>query len=1281
MNHTRPRSGTIPCTFKDYLPRQSWRRKLPSLSLSRNMKMLAGVVAVTVCLVIMVTGGVLSQNEIDRRTDALLAHNLVSGYALKIARDAAQIQLTVRGYALSGDVASLAVYRDAEAELSRNIDLMLAVHGREQNYYDSLQRLRRFFGNLLGVRIKKALALREAYDANKAAFDDIESHFRDKESLQAVLQFDQEMQAVLEREEAYFVRAREAIDAAKQSAKDRLKLTSVMGGVMLLMICFGLYRESGANRELTQVCLRLATGDTSMRLTQNGSRDVVAIAVNAMIDSLHAAAETANSIAQGDLDVSIEVHGERDQLGVALRHMSMILRQSKAAQLKRAWQETGMAEFSASIRGDIAINDHGKRALGVIVRQLDAQVGALYFPGSDGKTLHLIASHAFTHRHTIGEAIDSQSGLLGQAIAEGEIVVVRRVPSDYLVIASGLGETAPRQVMLAPIVYQGELMGALELATLGEFTEDHVQWVRGILEPIAIVLQSAKARNRVRVLLEESQAQARQLAEQQEELQASNEELSEQTERLRCSEEELRTQSDSLQALNAELEEKNASLDRQKEAIDLKNRSLESIQVDLEARGRQLEISGKYKSEFLANMSHELRTPLNSLLLLSRSLLDNDTGNLDADQLESLDIIDRGGKDLLTLINDILDLSKVESGKLSVMRDEIRISDIADSMRSQFRKVAQNKNLDFRVDIGALGDAVFFSDIQRVEQILKNLLSNAHKFTNQGGVTLAINLTDSDATGQMGDVAIGPGISFAVHDTGIGIPPDKLRDVWEAFQQADGTTSRKFGGTGLGLTISRQLAKLLGGSIVLESVLGTGSVFTLHLPLDGLAESDVATRPLADHAIVLPLAVSLPTAGDTPLVNGNLFRLESTPNRCHDDRGTISAGVGSLLIIEDDADFARMLLERVRKRSFRGLVGSTGAEGLALAEKYLPQGIVLDLGLPDMDGVQVLEQLKLNLRTRHIPVHIVSARDKDPAIMAQGAVSFLKKPITAADISELFESISYLSGSGHRQLLIVEDSQDSATALQKLLKNSQTDIVVMYSGQAALDTCAANEFDCVILNLDLPDMTGEQVLKRLEEIKGALPPVIVYTGRDLTEAEYRNLQQYSGSVVVKGVHSPQRLLDEVSLFLHTVESTMPLRQRQQLRELHGSAEMLEGKKVLLVDDDVRNTFALSKLLTKQGMKVVMADDGKLAIEKLLGNPDIDIVLMDIMMPVMDGYEAMAAIRLKNEYRDLPIIALTAKAMTEDRKKCLDAGASDYLTKPVDIDKLTSIMRVWLSKSV
>lgn len=948
-----------------------------------------------------------------------------------------------------------------------------------------------------------------------------------------------------------------------------------------------------------------------------------------------------------------------DQVGKTLGTMLDNLWDFACANYREQWLKTGQRDLADSMRGQAEVENLARKIITFIAKYVTAQVGVIYITDNSGD-LHLCASYAHTRRKRLADRIKPGEGLVGQAILERQPIMISEIPEDYIAISSGLGEVPPRHLLVIPLEYEGQIKGAIELGSVFAFSDIQLQFLQSVAESIAIAIQSAQNQTELAHLLDQSQAMSEELQAQQEELRASNEEMEEQTRLLRLSEERLKAQSEELQQINAELEEKSESLERQKADVQRQNHQLEETGQALELQALELERASRYKSEFLANMSHELRTPLNSLLILAKDLLDNEEKNLSEQQLESVAIIRKGGIDLLTLINEILDLSKIESGKMTLQPETLGLAPFIDSLCAQVKPMSRNKEVEFRTVLEADLPASILIDPLRLEQILKNLLSNAFKFTHQGSVTLHLELAPPELVKE-------PSLAFTVKDTGIGIPAEKQRDIFEAFQQADGSTVRQYGGTGLGLTISRELAKLLGGRLLLESAVGVGSTFTLIVPLIAAQPEVSASTPVQPVSVPVSLPPVAFTTAPTPYLD--------------DDRSVLQPGDKSLLVVEDDPVFAKTMLGMAEKRGFKRLAAQDGRSGLALAVKHQPSAIILDLGLPDLSGEEVLQQLKANRATRHIPVHIVSARDRDIRYMQQGAIGFISKPVSRTDIGQVFQHVEGLLDKKVKELLVIEDDSTAQKALTTLLGDDDIRISCMNTAEQALSALENTRFDCIILDLTLPGMSGQEFLHKLHEShsEGSLPPIIVYTGQELSEEAYHDLSVFADSVVVKGINSPERLLAEVTLFLHTIDTALPSEQRVQTPILQDHDDILQGRSILLVDDDLRNTFALSQVLRKHGLQVSLADDGELALEKLDIEPGIELVLMDIMMPVMDGYEAMRRIRAQQRFSNLPIIALTAKAMAEDRALCLEAGADDYLSKPVDMDKLLSLLRVYLSR--
>ncbi len=924
-------------------------------------------------------------------------------------------------------------------------------------------------------------------------------------------------------------------------------------------------------------------------------------------------------------------------------------------------RKTRLSELYDAVRGELSTEELGSNILTKLAELVDVHIGAFYM--LEGNKLDLVSSYAYKQRKNLSSQFSVGEGLIGQCAKEKKLILISSVPDDYIKVVSGLGETTPKMIMLIPIQFESQLLGVIEIGTTGEFKEEHIEFLEDASENIGVSINSSVARVQLKTLLEETQAQ-------QEELKGSNEELEEKTEELKRSEENLKAQAEELRSSNEELEEKTKYLEAQRIDIENKNREVETAKEVLEQRAEDLEMASKYKSEFLANMSHELRTPLNSLLILSKELSENEDGNLTGHQVESAKIIHGGGNDLLTLINDILDLSKVEAGKLDVHKEDVDLNKVLANLERQFNPVSANKGLSFISDIKGGVPSTIVSDSVRTEQIIKNLLSNAFKFTTKGSVRLIIDRAPRDVDFVQSHLNSDNTIAISVTDTGIGIPHEKQREIFEAFQQADGSTSRKYGGTGLGLTISRQLAKLLGGELQLTSEENKGSTFTLYLPTS--SNLPAYQIPAVEQDVIkkkdLPCEINKPVAA------------KSKSEALLDDLIPSRKGEKSILIIEDDENFAKILENVSKKKGYKCHLAHDGKTALQIVTKHAVSAVMLDLNLPDISGDSILDELKNNSNTRHIPIHIVSASENNNSLLEKGAIGYLRKPASSDDIDQMFARLEPLLETDVKNVLVIEDDRNSQIAIRTLIKNGNISLTSAMNGKEAISALRNCKFDCIILDFNLPDISGFELLEKLnKEPSLILPPVIIYTGRDLSRDEHEALSKYASSIVIKGVHASERLLDETLLFLHTLESNLPSEQRSQTKMLKEPGETLANRKVLLVDDDLRNTFALSTVLNKHGLKVVMADNGKKGIEALESDGDVELVIMDVMMPIMDGLEAMREIRKKDNYKNLPIISLTAKAMLEDKTACLEAGANDYLTKPVDVEKLLSLIEVWLAK--
>ena len=947
------------------------------------------------------------------------------------------------------------------------------------------------------------------------------------------------------------------------------------------------------------------------------------------------------------------------------------------------WIKTGLARLNDAMRGEDDVARLANTVLTELCTTVGAQVGVLYVTqdeGADAGTLSLLASYAHTQRKGVANRFRTGEGLVGQAALERKQIVISQVPDDYVRVVSGLGETPPRQLCVTPLMFEEQVRGVAELGTLGELDAARLEYLSQAAHGIGVAFETALGRARLSRELERSRAMAEKLQAQQEELKASNEELQQQADALTHSEQKLQTQQEELRVSNEELEEKNELLERQ-------TREVEAARRALGEKAEEVALASKSKSEFLANMSHELRTPLNSLLILAKMLADNVEGNLSGKQVQYARTILDSGSDLLEQINDVLDLSKVESGTMDVNVSEVPFDEVNAFVERTFRQVADSKELEFEFVLEPGLPRAMRTDGRRLQQILRNLLSNAFKFTEEGKVALGIHRgrggwsRDNASLESAEEV-----VAFAVSDTGIGIPKEKHALIFGAFQQADGTTSRRFGGTGLGLSISRELGWLLGGEITLQSEPGAGSTFTLFLPMafpERSAQSP--TRP-TDASLAggkrLPRAGQAgSSAGETmpPEVSGD--DLQSFPvewPRLEDDRACLAPGDRVVLIVEDDRAFAEILLELARERGFKGVVATTADQAIALSRNVKPAGITLDLRLPDKSGWSVLDLLKHDPATRHIPVHIISVEEERMRGLRQGALSFLQKPVTRPALAAAFAEIQEFLERPLRRLLVVEDNEVQRKAIVELVGNGDVQTTAVGTAGAALDALRGERFDCMVLDLKLPDMAGAELMARMQrEPDLRHVPIVVYTGKELTEKEEVDLRRHASAIVVKGVHSPERLLEETALFLHRVESRLPAPKREMLDRARQLDSTLAGKKVLVVDDDMRNIFALVGVLEAHQLLTAYAENGRVAIELLQKTPDVDAVLMDIMMPIMDGYETIRAIRELAPFRRLPIIALTAKAMKGDREKCIEAGASDYIPKPVEVERLLSLLRVWL----
>jgi signal transduction histidine kinase/DNA-binding response OmpR family regulator/CHASE3 domain sensor protein len=956
--------------------------------------------------------------------------------------------------------------------------------------------------------------------------------------------------------------------------------------------------------------------------------------------------EIASQISNGNYGVKLDNQTQDDigELSESLNAMSSSLKKSFDTLEENEWLQTGVANLNVKMVGEKDVFHLAEDIIEFLANYTKSQIGALYLFKDDGY-LHLKGQYALQGQN-LTQTIELGQGLIGQAVKTGKPILLDDVPQSELTITHATGNIKPAQLIVLPIIRNEISIGGLELGTIGKYSDLQLHFLNLVLSDVGTALLGAQNRQKLQQLLEETQAQSEELQVQHNELEGLNAELEAQAQKLQASEEELRVQQEELLQSNQELEERSSLLEEKNELIEERN-------IEIQQKAEALELSTRYKSEFLANMSHELRTPLNSILLLSRLMAENEA--MDREHQEYAEVIQSSGQGLLSLIDEILDLSKIEAGKMELDRTNIKVDEIIFNMRSLFNPLAKDKNLNFVIEKSAEVPEFFHTDKMRLEQIIKNLLSNAIKFTTVGAVTL--NITKNEKLGAL---------VFKVTDTGVGIAPEKQGMVFEAFQQADGSTRRKFGGTGLGLSISRELAKLLGGYIDLKSTEGEGSIFTLTLPIDRNKGFD-GTVPHVEKPVV---------ALEAPIKVSHLT-VENIPQEIEDDRDNIQPDDKVILIVEDDTPFAKTLLDFTRKRNYKGLVAVRGDAGIEMAKTFKPLAILLDIQLPVKDGWQVMEELKSDPSTRPIPVHIMSSLQVKKESLLKGAVDFINKPFAFEHMQEIFSKLEHALSRHPKKVLIVEENEQHAKALSYFLSNFNIQTEIVNQVNEGVSALHKPEVNCVILDMGIPDKHAYETLEVVKKTPGLENlPIIIFTGKNLSKGEENRIKQYADSIVVKTAHSYQRILDEAGLFLHLVEEKSKEKSKtpKKFSELQ---DVLVGKTVLVADDDVRNIFSLTKMLEQHQMKVVAAIDGKEALKLLNETPEIDVVLMDMMMPELDGYETTTAIRQDIKYRNLPILAVTAKAMMGDREKCIAAGASDYISKPVDMDQLISLLRVWL----
>jgi signal transduction histidine kinase/DNA-binding response OmpR family regulator/CHASE3 domain sensor protein len=993
---------------------------------------------------------------------------------------------------------------------------------------------------------------------------------------------------------------------------------------------------------------------------------IALLVIRMIVKPVEVVTNTFKEISEGDAKLDVKLHiDSNDELGQMARYYNTFVGKLKdiiSENISQSWLKTGQAELNEKMDGQQDLQELCSNIVNYTAKYIDAQVGAIYIRNQED-TFKLYGGYAFKRRKNFSSEIKVGEGIIGQAALEKQSILIGSIPEDYIMIGSGTGESVPKNLLVVPCVYNNEVMSVIEFGSFKEITNLQLQFLELVSTNIASAVYSSEARFKMKELLSKTLEQSEELQAQQEELRQNNEELEEQTRALKESESRLQAQQEELRVVNEELEERTKNLELQKSGITAKNESLKRAQSEIERKAVELETASKYKSEFLANMSHELRTPLNSILVLSDILASNKgVANLSDKQLEYARTINSSGKDLLRLINDVLDLSKIEAGKMDINFEEIYIEELKLHVEHSFSAVAAQKGLELKINIEKGVPETIISDPYRIQQILNNLLSNAFKFTHKGSVEVNIskNAVQYQKPLDMNKENL---ISFSVTDSGIGIPSEKQNLIFEAFKQSDGTTSRKYGGTGLGLSISRELAHLLGGNIYIESEEGKGSTFTLVIPNGGKTPDKISE-------VITPKGKE---------ENGPEQTIEAFK---HDDPLNASIVLNveekTMLIVEDDKKFSGVLVDLAQNKGYSCIIAETGSLGLELAKKHKPDAIIMDIGLPDVNGWKIIEKLKEDRNTANIPVHVISGGGQEEISKDMDRVlGYLQKPVELADLDEVFSKFRTTSLHLVKKVLILDENMKDAEGIVNMLKQKEMNSDYLSKGQEALKLLKLTKYDCIIMDLKLEDMNGFQFLYELNKEGLTNTPVIIHTQRKLTFEDELELQKYTDSIIIKGIRSIERLSAEATLFMHDIESKTAVNELTFDKDL--GEDTLNGKKVLIVDDDMRNVFALSSILEDKGISVVVARNGRDGLEKLNQNKDVNLVLMDIMMPEMDGYTAMREIRKLEKFKKLPIIAITAKAMREDRDKCIDAGANDYLTKPVDIEKLVSLLRVWLYK--
>ncbi|AZI32604.1 response regulator [Kaistella carnis] len=1126
-----------------------------------------------------------------------------------------------RGYLLTGDQVFLEPYTKSKDKISGALDQLSSEISNTATQSKNLEKLKSSVNDRLEILEKN---LNDKKNKNAVTTQQLLAGKNYMDNIRSTV-------SMMQNEEKLILQSRtESMDKLASYTPFLIILSSLLAIIITLVFFRKVSQDYNEKNQLTSA-LELKNEETENRL----------IAIE----------KVAAQISAGDYNVLLDQNA-KDSLGnvaLPLNQMAESLQNSFKTLEEKEWLSSAIAKLNARTMGEKSIEKLSTDVLESIIESTESNFAALYLLEEDNK-LHLRGSYALTDSG-LNRVFKTGEGIIGEAFRSSKQIKVENIQDSESTISYASGNTKPKNIIALPITRYNFPIGVIEIGTTKEFSAQEIEFLTSVSGNIGLAVYSAQSRIKMQELLEETQAQSEELQTQHSELENINAELEAQSQKLLASEEELRVQQEELMQSNQELEERTSLLEE-------KNALIEQHNIDIQQKSRELEQSTKYKSEFLANMSHELRTPLNSILLLSKLMADSD--DLDEQYVEYAEVMQSSGQGLLTLIDEILDLSKIESGKMTLEISEVPLEEITTDMKMLFNPVAKQKNLALNIEIEPETSQILNTDKLRLEQVLKNLLSNAIKFTSEGSITLNVSTDEAKEK-----------IFFKVIDTGIGIAKDKLKMVFEAFQQADGSTQRKYGGTGLGLSISRELARLLGGQIELKSTEGVGSEFTLIVPVD-LEEAPIEEIEPVPEKVVYPV-VEAPKQPER-------YIADRIPQAIPDDRENIVEGDKVILIIEDDTAFAKILMDFSRTKNYKVIAAVRGDVGIEMAQHYKPLAILLDIQLPIMDGWQVMEALKSNPETKPIPVHIMSSMKMKQESLLRGAVDFINKPFALEQMQEVFKKLENALNRSPKKVLIVEENEQHAKALSYFLSANSINTDIVNNVAQSIDALQNQEIDCVILDMGMPDRNAYETLETIKQNKGLEHlPIIVFTGKNLSQGEESRIKKYADSIVVKTAYSYQRILDEAGLFLHLVEEKNKKKQDQVsgFENLSELRNILKDKKVLIADDDVRNIFSLTKALELQGMKVLPAMDGKEALKVLKQDDSVDVVLMDMMMPEMDGYETIREIRTEQKYKNLPILAVTAKAMMGDREKCIAVGASDYISKPVDIDQLVSLLRVWL----